>query len=186
MRRNITLLLLVTAVMVAAGCSRGIKEGVGAVRGARGVYAPLDPLAPTDEDRPLGEYQKFELGEFRDDFGGKTPSELFRLLPGEFDKQLAEQKLPNESGGKTLIVRGRVFHYEDSSLLANAISPLEQVIARVELVDADSGRVLGTANCVGRTKESVNSGVQKKAQGLAKAITEWIADRYPEPVEEND
>ncbi|MGC9453787.1 MAG: hypothetical protein ACP5HU_02890 [Phycisphaerae bacterium] len=184
MKRNIALMLLVTAVAAAAGCSRAIKEGVGVARGAKGFYAPIDPVAPTDEERPLGEYSRFEIGEFRDDFAGKTPRELFRLLPAEFEKQLVERELPNESGGKTLIARGRVLHYEDSSLLANAISPLEQVIARVELVDADSGRVIGTANCVGRTQESLNSGVQKKAEGLAKAIAEWIADRYPLPPEE--
>jgi hypothetical protein len=180
----IALSLLAGCLVAAGGCSRAIKEGVGVARGAKGLYAPIDPVAPTDTARPLGEYQRFELGDFRDDFAGKTPTELFRLLPSEFEKQVAEKELPNVPGGRTLVARGRVLHYEDASLLGNAISPLEEVVARVELVDADSGRVLGVANCIGRTKETVNSGVQKKAEGLAKAIASWIADRYPKPPEE--
>jgi hypothetical protein len=176
--------MLAACVVAAGGCSRAIKEGVGVATGAKGLYAPIEPVAPTDTARPLGEYQRFELGDFRDDFADKTPAGLFRMLPGEFAKQVAERELPNVPGGRTLTARGRVLHYEDASLLGNAISPLEQVVARVELVDADSGRVLGVANCIGRTKETVNAGVQKKAEGLAKAIANWIADRYPKRSEE--
>jgi prophage DNA circulation protein len=57
--------------------------------------------------------------------------------------------------------------------------PFEEVVARVELVDKASGTVLGVANCIGRSNTSVNKGVNKKAEGLSKAIAIWIGRSYP-------
>jgi hypothetical protein len=160
------------------GCTRAIKEGLGGIRGAKGIYAADRPLAATKEQRPLGAYGRYELARLEDDFGGKVPPELFSYLPEKFQHYLAEAKLASRSG-KTLLIRGRVLYYEDASTLAHALGPFEEAIAKIELVDAESNQVLGTAYCIGRTKESVNQGVEKKADGLAKAIVSWIADRTP-------
>jgi len=185
MRRMTGWLVLAMAVtFTATGClGRAIKEGVGVARGAKGIYAPIRAVAPDKESRPLGEYTRFELGEFTDDFGGKTPGELLALLPAAFEEQLAAKNLLGLSGGKTLLVRGKILHYEDATMIGFALGPLEETIARVELVDKATGNVLGVANCVGRTDESVNAGVPKKAEGLAKAIVSWIASRYPKKQE---
>ena len=172
-------LSLVGAVIASSsGCMRGIKEGVGVARGAKGFYAPIETSALQTDPYPLGEYRCFELGKITDDFGGKVPPELWTYLTDEFQRQLIEKELPNDPAGRTLLVRGRILHYEDASTLGHAFGPLEQVVARIELVDKSTGQVLGTANCVGRTNESVNTGVAKKAQGLAKAIVTWLAERY--------
>lgn len=176
--------ILIAAMLVAAaGCTTAIKEGVGVARGAKGVYAPIQPVAAVAETRPLGIYKRFELGEFVDDFGGKVPAGLMPAFRRAFASQIADNKLPNEPQGKTLLIRGRLLHYESASTLAVAIGPLEQVIARVELVDKDTGQVLGVANCIGRTTTRVNVGVDKKGDGLAKAIVSWLAARYPKPAE---
>jgi hypothetical protein len=177
------MLLLVVALAV-PGCSRAIKEGVGLARGARGVYVPLEPLSADPNARPLGEYEYFELGSFTDGFGGKTPPELFAMLPEKFREEIVSKKLPDNPAGPTLVMRGEILHYESENLVGVVIGPLEEVIARVELVDKASGRVLATGNCVGRTKEAVNQGVEKKAEGLAKALASWIEQRYPEPPKE--
>ena len=180
MRRATTYVVVVAAAAVLlTGCGRAIREGVGLGRGAKGIRAEIQPVAAAKDARPLGSYSRFELGPMQDDFGGNVPSELLRLLPGEFQKQLAEKELPNQPGGKTLLVRGRILHYEAEGLFGLAFGDFEEVIARVELVDKDTGRTVGTANCIGRTTESVNRGVEKKAEGLAKAIVGWIAERYP-------
>jgi len=179
MRQALTL-MAAAALLVAGGCSTGIKEGVGVVRGAKGVYAPVQPLAVTQDARPLGEYTRFEMETFRDAFGGKVPSQLIRNLPAEFDKRISAAGLSDAPGGKTLVVRGEIIHYEDEGLVGIVLGPLEEAIARVELVDQSTGRILGTANCIGRTTERVNKGVGKKTEGLAKAIVDWIKSRYPE------
>ncbi|MCD6304556.1 MAG: hypothetical protein J7M21_06305, partial [Planctomycetes bacterium] len=91
----------------------------------------------------------------------------------------AAAHLPRDPAGRTLVVRGTVIHYESASTLGFVIGPLEEVIVRAELVDKDTQRVLGRANCIGRTKASINAGPKQKAKGLAKAFVRWIDSRYP-------
>jgi hypothetical protein len=174
--------LLVAAVaVVAPGCvGTALKEGAGVALGAKGTFLPIEPLAAAGEARPLGAYRRFELGELVDGIGGKVPPDLLGHLPEAFHKQLEEAKLPNEPDGKALVIRGTIIHYEDASVLGFLVGPLEQVIVRTELVDKDSGKVLGRANCVGRTTERINAGVRMKAQGLAKAFVKWIESGFPE------
>ncbi len=178
MRTNkwIVCLPIVMLVLVAfSGCTTAAKETVGLVRGASGVYAPLQEVTADS----LGQYRRFEIGPIVDDFGGKVPSDLMSHFQTAFAEELADKKLPNDPAGKTLLIRGRFFHYEDAGTLGAAIGPLEEVLARLELVDKDTNQVLGVANCIGRTTNRVNLGVPKKGQGLAKAIVSWIDARYP-------
>jgi len=178
-RGTILVLSLAGLILLAGGCSRLAKEGLGGLTGPKGVAIPLKRVAGSPSDRALGAYERFELGRITDGIHGRTPPGLLRQLPAEFQKQLAAKKLPNPASGKTLVVRGKILHYEESGLFGQAFGPLEEVIARIELVDKDSGKVLGVANCIGRTKESINMGVRAKAEGLAKAIVGWIDKLYP-------
>ncbi len=179
--KNVTVCMFVVSAIVLAssGCTRAIKEGIGVGRGAKGLYTPIQMVSTSAEERPLGQYRRFELGKITDDFGGKVPANLWPHLRIEFEAQLADKELPNDPAGKTLLIRGKILHYEDASRLGFVTGPLEEVVARIELVDKDSGRVIGVANCIGRTTESVNTGVDKKGQGLAKAIVAWLDKRYP-------
>jgi len=61
-----------------------------------------------------------------------------------------------------------------------AFGPLEEAVCEVQLVDKASGEVIGNATCVGRSTATVNQGLDKKAQGLAKAIVDWIKSNRPE------
>jgi len=181
------LVALAALAILAQGCvGRAIKEGVGTVRGAKGTFAPIKPLSEIKDQPVLAQYTNFELGPIVDDLGGRTPVELWQFLPGEFQKALLKKRLPMQPGGKTLLVRGRVIHYESAGTLGMAIGPLEEVIVRTELVDKTTGKVLAVGNCIGRTEETVNSGVQKKAEGLAKAFVAWIDAHYPKAGREEE
>jgi hypothetical protein len=170
----------VCAMLLLGGCTSTIlKEGGGAVFGASGSFMPIQPVDSDKAARPLGAYQRFEIGSITDDIGGRVPGGLIADLHPAFESQLRSKKLPNVTGGKTLVIRGRIVHYETSDMLGFALGPLEEVIVRAEFVDADTGQVLGVANCIGRTKARINAGVKKKAEGLAKAFAEWIDSRYP-------
>ena len=172
--------LAVCATLLLGGCaSTIIKEGGGAVFGAKGSFMPIQPIDADKTARPLGAYQRFEIGSITDDIGGRAPGGLIADLHPAFEKQLQSKKLPNTPGGKTLVIRGRIVHYETSDMLGFALGPLEEVIVRTEFVDADTGQVLGVANCIGRTKARINAGVAKKAEGLAKAFAGWLDARYP-------
>lgn len=179
-RRLVLLLVLPAASMVAPGCMTGAKEVRETFRGGTGIHVPVQPVAPSRADRPLGAYTRFELGAFEDGMGGKVPSDLYHNLKIEFEKQLSDSDLPNRPDGKTLVIRGRIVHYESEGLVGIVMGPLEEVVARTELYDPAADRVLGTANCIGRTKGRFNTGVKTKAEGLAKAIIGWIKSRYPE------
>ena len=180
-RRTILIILLSGFMTLTGGCiSRLAKEGFGAATGGKGSFTVLQPISADMNARPLGVYDRFELGSITDNMNGLAPTGLFSALPGEFAVALAGEKIPNALRGKTLLIRGKVLHYEDASMTGHAFGPLEEVVARIELVDKNTGRVIGVANCVGRTQESVNTGVSKKAEGLAKAIAKWIDKYYPQ------
>jgi len=180
MRKCAIVMIVVAGSLLVGGCTGTIiKEGAGLALGAKGSVTPLMPTqAPPP--RTLGVYQRFELGKFTDDMAGLVPPALFQELPGQFGRALAGKKIANAPSGRTLLIRGKVLHYEDSSTVGKAVGPVEFVVAQVEFVDKDSGKVLGRANCVGRTTARVNWGVAKKAEGLARAIANWIDHRYPE------
>ncbi|HUS48468.1 MAG TPA: hypothetical protein VNA25_00795 [Phycisphaerae bacterium] len=172
------------AAAVLSGCiSRGIKEGIGAVRGGKGVYAPVQPAHATDGVKLLTGYTRFELGQIKDNFGGKAPRRLGELLPAKFEAALAKKGIPNTPGGKTVVIRGEILHYEQEGMVGLAFGDFEEVLTRLDMVDKSSGKVLAIANCIGRSTESVNRGVDSKADGLAKAIADWIAENYPKPKE---
>ncbi len=177
MKHAITTVAILTASLAATGCTTALKEGAGLALGAKGSVTSLRGSAAGDTAALAG-YDNFELGILTDDMNGQTPREMFDLLGEQFTLALAKKKLP-VGGAKTLLARGRVLHYEDSSRAGKALGPVEFVVARIEFVDKATGSVLGVANCVGRTTARVNLGPEKKAQGLARAIVKWIDQRYP-------
>jgi hypothetical protein len=178
MTRNAIVVLIVVS-LGCVGCGRAISEGLGEVRGASGIVMPIEPPSTTVNPNQLAEYRCFVLGEIRDDVGGRLSREFLPLLRSEFRDRLAAKKLPTQAGGKTLLIRGQIIHYEDVGTIGNVISPLEEVICRTEFVDQSSNRVVAVVNCIGRTNTSLNRGVKTKAEGLAKAFVSWIDKRYP-------
>ena len=175
MQRAIVIVSLVGLTAMIGGCGVLIGEGAGGVIGGKGSPTPINAVSTN-----LGAYQRFELGTITDDMGGKVPRQLFTLLPGAFAEALKEEKIPNARSGKTLLIQGKVLHYEIAPPSAKALAGVEFVVARIELVDKDSGQVLGVASCAGWTDKRITLGIPEKAQGLARAIVEWIGNHYPE------
>lgn len=179
--RIATVTVMVVAALFCGGCSRVIGEGAAVALGAKGNYIPMRPAGWDKLQAPLKEYSNLQLGPIEDSFGGLVPAALLRVLPGKFQNALADANLPTKPGGKTLLIRGKIYHYEKSGLFGNVFGPHEEVVARMELVDKKTGKVIAVANCIGRTNKSVNLGVDKKADGLVKGIVKWLASGYPKP-----
>ena len=162
------------SLAAAGGCGIAIQEGAGKALGPAGAVVPIQP--PTlSIAQPLREYSRFEVGEFANEIGLQLPADLLPQFRADLPAMLAKYKVAGGPGGKTLLIRGRVLHYEGSGAVGVVTSPVEEVVVRTELVDKASGRVLATANCVGRSTTRLNRGVDKKAAGLAKAVAKWIA-----------
>jgi hypothetical protein len=119
------------------------------------------------------------LGRVKNDYGRNVPREFFNLFPDEFEKALEKSRLPNVETGKTLVVNVTVIHYETADEEDNVLGPLEQVVAKVQLVDKATNNVLAFGNVIGRTGKTVGLGPDWKARGLAKGIVKWISDYYP-------
>jgi hypothetical protein len=173
--RAIVIVSLVGLTAVIGGCGTAATEIVGLATGGKGTFTPIQSISTN-----LGAYQQFELGTITDDMGGKVPPAFFAAMQQEFSGELREQKIPNTPSGKAVLVRGRILHYEGSSSIGMLTGAVEFVVARIEMVDKDTGQVLGTANCVGSTKTRGTRGVGSKADGLAEAIVKWIEQHYPE------
>ena len=166
----VKLLLVCTMVpLLCTGCLGTIfREGKGTL-GASGIDVELRK-APN-----LESYQNFETGKFTDGMLGKTPMQLLRLLPGEITSQMRQYDIPVNPRGKTILISGEVIHYDVATgAIAAVFGPLEEAVVRVTLTDKDTGKVLGIANCVGRSKANTNKGLDEKARGVGKAIIKWI------------
>lgn len=175
MKRAIGWIFLIAGVAASNGCMTFLTEGAGKVRGAKAPYMQIRPDAATAGRRPLISYTRFELGSFTDGIGGKVPRELMPHFRKEFKRQMEKNSLISHPGGRTLLIRGQILHYEGSGTMGVLLSAVEEVIVRAELVDKSSGKVLAVANCIGRSTTRVNRGVRKKAEGLAKSVAEWVA-----------
>jgi hypothetical protein len=55
-----------------------------------------------------------------------------------------------------------------------AIGPLEQVVVRTKLTDAQSGAVVAAANLIGRSKATSSSGAKSVSAGVGKALDQWL------------
>lgn len=165
--------LLLATVFLTSGCvSRIFKESFGAYTGPKGVYAQDDRM------NSLVGYGTFEVGTFSNDSGGRAPAEFFTMLPGYIrTKLVADEKMPlTGMGGKTAVISGEVLYYEKAGAMGQLFGPFEEAILEVTITDKATGAKLGRATCIGRSTESVNQGVDKKAEGAAKAIVDWIKD----------
>jgi hypothetical protein len=168
-RMTMTLLLLAVCVGSTGCVSRAIKEGVGTVTGAKGVYAPLTETAD------LADYGNFEVQRFTDESNGRTPEEFYAVLPIKVEEQLKKDELDTDSG-KTAVISGVVIYYEVAGITGQAFGPFEEAITEVTLTDKGTGQFLGKATCIGRSTQTVNQGAEKKAEGVAKGIAKWIED----------
>lgn len=170
---KLTVLLLVGILLLTNGCvGRAIKEGVGSVTGAKGVYKEVQSPGS------LASYQSFEVGSFQDKFG-RTPTQLLGLIPKEIRSRLVKAKLAVGGDEKVLLIQGEVIYFEKAGAMGQAFGPLEEAVVEIKLVDKATGNEIGSATCVGRSTATINQGLDKKAQGIAKAVVDWIQKNRP-------
>ena len=161
-------------LVLVAGLSGCINVQVGDIGGdgdwghrSKGSYAVVRPIA--GGRGVLGVYDGIQVWKFADGTGGRVPPMFMAHLSAEIRAELNDEKLPYGPGRRTMMIQGTLARYG------------VDVLARVELVDGSTRQVLGVADCIGSTGETdPNKAVRKKAKGMAKAIVEWIASRYPE------
>ena len=169
--------LLAGFALLSQGCvGRLVGEGAEKTMGPKGDYWETKPAAASKRTKALASYGRIELGAINNEIGRNLPPDFISKFKAEFAKQLRESKLPKDASGKTLVINVDVIHYENADMSDNVFGPLEQVVARINILDKESQQVLAAGNAIGRTGKTLGMGVDWKARGLAKALIKWVSD----------
>ena len=152
------------------GCmGRLFSEGMGQARGASGKVVEVGMTPDLTKYKGLG----IELITVAP--GLQAPSEMPAMVARDLAAAAQERGLMPE-GQPGLKLSGQIVHYESSSTVDTAIGPLEEVVVRAKLTDAQSGSVVAEANLIGRSKATSSSGAENLSAGVGKALDKWLKD----------
>ena len=170
MKKSMYLLSLLVA-MGSVGCGRVISEGYHGATGAKGRAQSVQLVTAN-----LSDYDAVKVDSFSDDTAGLSNSSFLAVLPAKVTDQIVEKTYLGRQGAKVLRVSGSLIVYDTGTTTDKWADPMEQAICQVKLIDAASGDVLGIARCDSRAKSSVRKGPEELAEGMGKAIAEWIIE----------
>ena len=183
MRKNIRLaLILVTCGMISGGCtSRIIKEGYYGATGSSGHYILLAGDKPECRKLPFS-HGAVQMGSIQNTVGYACPPQFIQYLPEEVPKELlkeegsGDEKKPFLHGpaNKKLLITGTIIHYDEGKLLDQIVGPMEEVICRLQIRDAQTNTLYAEANFVSRAKSTVRKGPKELAEGIGKAIKKLL------------
>ncbi len=128
-----------------------------AYKTARGGYGEITVIQPV---QPLKSYTHIRTQPIRSAIGDKISPELLKYLNEQITERVDELDL-EKSGGKTLLIRGKIIHLSDGVLE-------KYIVANIELLDADTHKSLGSANIEGKA-EGVRS-LKEAASGVGSGI----------------
>ncbi|NIA07395.1 MAG: hypothetical protein GWP14_07150 [Actinobacteria bacterium] len=183
MKKKLCLLSLL-GVLVSVGClGRVIKESY---YGATGATGRVNVLQNVKVD--LSRYDSFSVEQFSDAMEGQGNMAFLAVVEKKVAEIVAKKTYLNATGTKSLKISGSLISYDTGTTTEKIAGPMEQAICRIKLIDADSGKVLGVADCLSRAKSSVRKGPEELGEGTGKGIAEWIIkndSRGARPEEEN-
>ena len=173
--KRIALLGLIAVLLTSAGgcVGRAAKEALLSPKGFS-VPVPTKPAAA-----PRNSYSKVQIENFTNTGITTMPADMNQILQTTLAEKIAELKpkkaILTPSPARVLLVRGQYIYYEEAGgILDQAFGPFEEIIALVELVDQASSKVVAKGYCVGRTGTTRLQGPKRKAEGLSKAIIDFI------------
>ena len=184
---KLTVAGLLLICLLGSGCSRGIKEGLYAIKGSSGKAS----LIKGETSRLAEEYGSFRVEPFQNDVGDICPEEFLAELGPAIEESLQYKsksfkdslkgKKKEELGPffagpteKILVIKGVVIQYDMGSLMDKAASPMDEAICRIRIYDGGDDSLLAEANCTGRSKSSVRTGPKELAEGVAKGIKKLL------------
>lgn len=169
MRTAMTFVMAMAVGFICTGCmGRIFSEGIGAATGASGR------VVENGTTPDLTKYKSLRIEPITVAAGSQTPADMPDMVQADFEAATRFRGLtPEEKPGLKLV--GEIIHYETSRTVDTAIGPLEEVIVRVQLIDAHTGKVVAEANLVGRSKATSSSGPKHVSEGAGKALGKWLA-----------
>jgi hypothetical protein len=86
-----------------------------------------------------------------------------------------------------LVIRGKFIDYDPGGTPARVVglggNPF--LTAQIELVDGDTGQVIGIAMVTGTVKSAVRTGMKEQADGVAKAIEGLVKQHHTKVAKED-
>ncbi len=151
-----------------SGCiGRAINEGAGVAFGASGKVTDLH------KPEKLTDYKGLKVETLTVSQGLDVPGKMVTYLRESMHKSAGEMGLPSDRR-PILLLTGEVIHYESGSVVDQAIGPLQEVILRTQLRDADTQAVLAESNLIGRARATTSGGSENLAEGVGKALRKWL------------
>jgi hypothetical protein len=166
------------------GCTGTVaKQALYTVMGAQGEFYELTAIDP----HLLASYRSIRVEPFTNELGERVPPEVLTEVNIQTPGAIAESALFYPDG-KPLHVRGAIIHYTGRSRLQGSVMSVvgsaEECVCRVQLLDGDSGNLVGEAVCWGVVKSALRRGSGELGTGVGKGVLKWICKRLPEEEKE--
>lgn len=175
--------LTITLLAPLAGCTTAAKQAYYAVRGAAGKFYEIQVVDPY----ALASYESVRVERFTNELGDRVPAGVIAEVNEQTPMALAESNLFYDQG-KLLRITGRVIHFTGRSGLVGSVSSVvggpEECVCRVQLLDGESGAMIGEAVCWGSVKSAVRRGSGELGAGVGKGVSKWIRERLPDEIKE--
>lgn len=172
MRRALCLGLVVLCV----GCTTAAKQAYYTATGPQGGCL----VVSSEGGAPLAAYNSIEVARFGNDLPGIIDDSLISTVQTSIVSELKEKGLfleakgvPSFQQGKaaqpTAVIRGRLIDIVTDRIPGQKlIGGGDHLIAAVEIVDKESGKVLAKANLRGVVKSALEGGDDDLAKGMAR------------------
>jgi len=176
----------VLALVVASGCSTGVKQVYHTAVGASARYYEVKNAGgQTGLDRfGCAGVEIFDTSPMR----GAIPSGIPAKVQAAIIKHLTETEMFTSVKAGTppaggLLVRGKYMDFDPggSALRAVGFGVDPFLTAQIELVDAGSGGVVGVGMVTGTVKSALRTGTDELADGLGKAVKGLVEQHHSKP-----
>ncbi|MCX5653247.1 MAG: DUF4410 domain-containing protein [Planctomycetota bacterium] len=190
--RQVLLLGLLAVLAITSGCvGTAVSQGMSAVTGASPrVFELRDVAGPVALDRYKSvAVQAFDpaplLGALPGDAAQETQAQTIRRLT---ETRMFESVGPTPGPRPALVIRGKFIDYDPGGTAARVVglggNPF--LTAQIELIDGDTGQVLGIAMVSGTVKSAVRTGMKELADGVGKAIEGLVKQHHTKVPKEEE
>ena len=182
MRRLSYMGIAMAAAFPSVGCTMVAKQAYYTVAGASGKFYELSSVDPDVR----ATYEHVEVKPFTNTHGDHVREEVMAEINDHTPERIQNEALFYPEG-KTLEINGQVVHYTGKSGLSGSIQSAlggEVCVCRVQLTDAESGDLIGEANCMSTVKSAIRRGSSEIADGIARSVSKWLEKRLPEEIAE--
>ena len=188
--RQAFLLGLLAVLAVASGCvGTAVSQGMSTVTGATPRFFELRDVAGA---AALDRYKSVAVQPFDSSpLLGALPGDAVQETQAQTLKRLAETRMFESVAAApgarpALVIRGKFVDYDPGGTPARVVglggNPF--LTAQIELVDGDTGQVLGIAMVTGTVKSAVRTGMKELADGVAKAVEGLAKQHHTKPAKE--